>query len=151
VELANDEVAHFRRRFDSLYGKCPPHVTLAFPFVSDPADREIARSLEASRPPVALDVALLAPQFEGGYVLLPVDQPDPWFGSIHLVLSSLVGVRSTQAYRPHVTVGRSLKSAPVSAMAALPRRQQGRFDRVVIEEIQEDESSRVIHEIGFND
>jgi len=124
-------------------------VTLAFPFVSDAANSEIERTLEASRPRRALHVALLAPQFERGYVLLPVDQPDPWFGSIHLALSRLVGARAAEPYRPHVTVGRGLKSAPVSAMATLPNRQQGRIDRVVLEEIQEDESSRVIHEIVF--
>jgi 2'-5' RNA ligase len=149
VSLANDQVSQFRRQFDSLEGKCPPHVTLVFPFVSDVLDSELTMVLEGSRPDGAFDVTLLPPQFDGGYVVLRVKQPDLWFERTHLKLSELVGARSIKAYRPHVTIGRSLTSAPTLAMATLPHRLQARIDRVILEEIQEDESSRVIHEVVF--
>lgn len=148
VELAG-EVADFRRRFDSLDGKCPPHVTIAFPFVSEVENSVIASALEASSARGAFDLVLLAPQHEGAFVVLPVEQPDPWLGTTYLALSRLVGAQSTRPYRPHVTIGRGLTSAPTSAMAALPRRQQTRINRIVLEEIQEDESSRVIYELAL--
>ena len=143
----SDEVSDFRRRFDSLYGKCPPHVTLAFPFVSDVADGELTKALGDASSRGAFDVTLLVPQLEGSHVLLPLEQPDPWFRSTHLELSRLAGAVATKRYRPHVTIGRGLTSAPASAMAILPRRQLARIDRLVLEEIQEDETSRVIHEV----
>lgn len=147
VSIVSDEVSDFRRRFDSLYGKCPPHVTLAFPFVSDVSDGELSSVLDASSSRGAFDVTLLAPQLEGSHVLLPLEQPDPWLHSTYLELSRLVGASTTKAYRPHVTIGRGLTSAPASAMAMLPRRQLTRIERLVLEEIQEDESSRVLHEV----
>ena len=147
VDLRSDEVANFRRRFDSLYGKCPPHVTLAFPFVSDVSDEALAKVLEAAaRARGAFDITLLAPQLDSGTVLLPVAQPDPWLSETFLELSRLLGARPADGYRPHVTIGRNMPLAYTSELASLPSSQHARIDRLILEEIQQDDSSHVLHE-----
>ena len=153
VKIVSDEVMSFRRRFDSLHGKCPTHVTLVFPFVSKAPDGELTRALEtaAAKARGALDLVLLAPRFDSGYVVLPVEHPNPWLLATHQDLSRLGGVSSTDGYRPHVTVGRNLTSAPVAEMATLPSRLHTRIDCLVLEEMQEDESSRVIQRSCWDD
>ncbi|MBD1852986.1 2'-5' RNA ligase family protein [Cyanobacteria bacterium FACHB-502] len=149
VLLTSTEVTEYRRRFDSLYGKCSPHVTLVFPFASAVPDAVLADALEnIAQTRDALEVTLLAPELMDDCVVLPLANPSPWFRETHERLSVLAVARVSDQYRPHVTIGRdvSTKYWPELRFPSLASGLHTRLDRIVLEEIQPDESSRIVYE-----
>lgn len=147
-----EDLAAFRRRYDPLAAKIPPHVTLVFPFESAMADAALVahvRQVTESAAPFSI-VLGAAERQAPDYVWLPVVGGAARIQDLHedLYTGPLAEFRRRDcAYRPHLTIGRVdcgrdevLREARAIVLPAAIT-----IDRVVIERILPDGGSELLH------
>jgi 2'-5' RNA ligase len=138
---AAESIESIRRAFDPQASLLPAHITLVFPFAAplETALREhIASTLMGVSP---FDIALGPPSAEeGGYLFLRVGSGRQRIVDLHDRLYSgplQSYLSTTQAYEPHVTVGRlsspeGRADALAMARASLTMPLRGRIDGVAL-------------------
>lgn len=140
-----------RMAHDPLAGKIPPHITLVFPFQSDLTPVALAQHAgEVTSSAEAFPVALGRPQMRrNGLIWLPVTEGRAEVVSLNqqLYREPLSAFQSLGLpYEPHVTIARGAGSAAEAAFEMANRMTEtftARVDRLVIEEIMPDDSSRI--------
>lgn len=160
IELIED----IRARFDPLYSKIEPHITLVFPFSSDINTVELEACIrEVISGERVFEIELqniCAVESYGYYLYLNINKGREFILNLHnrLYSGQLQRIKpdwlETNPYNPHMTVGklnsRELMTEAEGFCSTLTRSFKSVISRVIVEEIDEDENSIVELEISFS-
>jgi len=137
---------NFRKRYDSLSGKIEAHVTVVFPTECEKPDPfvEAVHQLNCSdRFGISLGDQII---YDGavGYVCVLAGAPQ--ITEIYTHLSKRLALKSPYQYRPHVTVLRDSRRSPEKIDFC---HSDYEVSGIVVEEIMQDEVSRVVFHRRF--
>ena len=154
-----EAIEKLRRRFDPQASLLPAHITLAFPFATAMSVEEMQSHLEtAVRGLTPFDVVLGDPSpAEGEYVFLNVLDGAEVIQGLHgrVYAGTLAAYKSpTQAYRPHMTLGRirdsdALRFAVGAARSVLPNGIRGTIAGVSLFRLESATQGSVVLTIPF--
>ena len=144
------EFKKFRNRYDILSKKCPPHITIVFPFHSLKTNDQIVKAISSICKNLnSLTLKLGGPIKNEDFIVLPVISNQKWIITIHEKLSKKCGLQPSTHYQPHITIGRKVTKLNNSELAKLSKNSSVNIQSLVFEEIQADESSKVLLEKWF--
>lgn len=152
------DLEHFRAKYDSLYEKIPPHITLVFPFMIDWNTEQCIQHMTSSlisQPPfrISLKGTMLA---EDGCLFVLIQDGRTMINELNdsLYSGSLNVHRSPEhEYIPHVTIGRFRDSEQAKAVQEEAAQLIGtihlKVDKITLETIDEEAYSEIeyVHEL----
>ncbi|WP_425456303.1 2'-5' RNA ligase family protein [Brevibacillus fluminis] len=151
-----------RKKYDSLYGLIPPHITLVFPFESDRSLADLHTHFVASVDkvrPFKLCVNGITATSDN-YLFLNVTEGSNKIKDLHdrLYTGILRGFLNEQIpYTPHITVGRFPYTAALERAFAVTQGFSETFEcyvtEITVESIKDDQSSVIEFTVplGIND
>lgn len=153
-EFGDEKIQELRKQYDPLWEKIPPHLTLVFPFVSELTEKQLSHHIEKVLGNFStFTVTLSGLSFEtDGYIYLNVTEGAAEIREFHDQLYQGIltpFLHPSLSYIPHVTVGRYLENEERDIRTRLADFEDEftfQVHQIVMEEIQADESSKIIHE-----
>lgn len=151
-----DLIEDIRSRFDPLHGKVAPHITIVFPFESPILNHQLEEHVAACASETApFDlVAMGASGFQDEWLFLNIKKGNDQIIRLHDalyegVLASFYSHR--HCYIPHITLGRlnrtDLFDTALNEVKGLAHSFPARIDEIIIEEIQDDNSSLILKRV----
>jgi 2'-5' RNA ligase len=148
IQYHDLEIDAFRKKSDPLFSKCPPHITVAFPFRSSLEDSEIAAIMDdlcEGQPSIRMVLSDAA--WDDGVVSFRASTQQAWLARAHETLTLSVGNTILPEFIPHFTIGREMDSHDVTIASLRGKSLEVELTRMVLEEIRSDESSKALHEV----
>lgn len=145
-----DKINEIRSKYDNLYGKIDPHITLVFPFDDEISNEELIDKINN----VIKDINKFSVMFSGvtlsddNYIYLNCAVGSKDIIKLHDKLYKKIlpkHLRSDIKYIPHITLGQSNNISEIIFNYIFDTT----IDKIVLEEFGDDEVSHIIHEFNL--
>ena len=145
VEIRDLEIEAFRKINDTLFSKCPAHITVVFPFDAPISIEAIAKTIEGICDGItAFNIIVGPPSVHDGYVSMTTMTMHPWISYAHEVLTKSIGGDANRAFIPHLTIGREIENTTQINPEIGVKNLVLWISEMVFEEIQIDGTSKVL-------